>query len=119
MSDELSGELHRGGQVVLDANGNGTVTLYPDHAQQRWEVRHVVVQTSQAATAIPIPVAQLYVNIVDPVHSRGATASGSQDIFDGNIRIGPSDLLLVVWTGGIPGTVASVTVEGDFYTRRS
>ncbi len=116
---ETAGQLHQGGSVTLDANGNGTVTLIPYNANQRWEVTQINVSTSQAPTAIPVPTAEVFVNTsLSRVNSRGASWSGNQDTYEGLVKVGPCDTLNVVFSAGIPGTVASVTVEGTYYTRR-
>jgi hypothetical protein len=121
---ETQGELHQAGSVTLDSNGNGTVTVMPDNARQRWEVRRVVVSTNQSATSTLIPVAEVFVNSTQSrASSRGATWSGNQDILDTNIRVGPCDVLNVVFSpgpgGAAPGVIASAVVEGDRFTRRS
>lgn len=108
--------LRRGGSVVLDAGGNGTVTIFPDTGWQTWEVERVTVRTNQGATQTPYPQAELFVDLA-PVasSSRGATASGQNDVFDasgGPIRVGSADGLTIAWTGGVPGSIATVTVTG-------
>lgn len=116
---ETSGELHRGGSVTLNAAGAGSVMLMPDNAHQRWEITSVVVSTNQAATATPVPVAEIFVNGTQSrMNSRGATWSGNQDSFDGLVRVGPCDYLTIQFTAGISGVIASVVIVGTYYTRR-
>ena len=117
---EVAGVLKAGGSVVLDASGSGTITLDPQNARQRWEVDSVVVKTSQAATATPVPVAEVFINAASsPGNSQGATSSGSQDTFSGVGNVGPCDTLSIVFTAGIPGTTAFANVSGTKYTRRT
>jgi hypothetical protein len=115
---ETSGELHRGGSVTLDASGGGTISLVTDNAWQRWEIDQVIISTNQAATAIPVPTAEVFVNsVMSRVNSKGATSSGNQDIRNGMVRVGRCDVLNIVFAGGIPGTVGSVVIEGKYFRR--
>jgi hypothetical protein len=117
---EETGRLKKSGQVTLDGSGNGTVTLTPYNARQRWEVDQVVVSTNQSATSTPVPVAEVFVNATSSRgNSEGGTSSGSQDTLSGLINVGSVDQLSIVWTGGISGSVATAIVTGQFYTRRS
>ena len=118
---ETETELHTGGAVVLDASGNGQIPFVTDHANQRWEVEHISVSTSQAITATPIPGVATYVNVPgDAQHSRGASFSGILNDFDtpNPIKVGMGDVLYVSFTGGIAGTTAYATLEGSKFSRR-
>jgi hypothetical protein len=119
MTAEYSGDLKQAGSVVLDGSGNGTISFSAQNARQRWEVTAIVVSTSQAATATPVPVATVYVNGVSTGNSQGATSSGNQDTFSGTVQVGPCDTLSVVFAGGIAGTTAFANVAGTKYTRRA
>lgn len=125
---EVEGELHKGGSVVLTAGGaglpgdstpGGVIILQPANAHQRWVVTEVDVSTNQGPTQIPVPTAEVFVNgQLSRMNSRGATWSGNQDSFTGNVKVGPCDYLQIVFTGGILGSTASAVVEGNYYTRR-
>ena len=117
---EVTGRLKKAGKVTLDSNGNGTVTLGPDNAWQRWDVTGIVVKTSQSATSTPVPQAEVFVNATtSPANSEGATSSGNNDTFNGATEVGPADNLNIVWSGGISGSVATAIVTGTRYTRRA
>ena len=117
---EVSGKLKKSAQVTLDSSGSGTVTFTPYNARQRWEVAQIVVTTNQAATATPVPVAEVFVNATSSRgNSEGSTSSGSQDTLTGLVEVGACDQLSVVWTGGISGTVATAIVTGQYFTRRA
>jgi hypothetical protein len=112
------GVLRRGGQVVLDGTGQGTVTLFPDTGSQRWEIERITIKTNQAVTQTPIPQCELFLDSVPISNSRGASYNGNNDTFDpdgGPIRVGPADCITLQWTGGIPGTIASCQIEGLLY----
>jgi hypothetical protein len=100
---EIQGQLFQSGTVTLDAAGNGVITLDPSNARQRWVVTSVVVSTNQAATATLVPVATVAKNtaIVSNLsqgNNRGASWSGNQDVFSGEIDISPADYLSVLFT---------------------
>ena len=111
-----SSKLRLSGTTILDSSGNGQVLLYPETGNTEWLVSRVTVRTNQGPTQTPYPQAELYDSMV-PTQSEtyGATYSGHNDWYDASadpIRIGTNDAILVVWTGGIPGTAASVTIRG-------
>ena len=128
---ETTGILRKTGQVKLDANGNGVLTFDPDNARQRWEVTSVVVTTDQAATATTIPVVTLAINTtalstMSAGNQHGATWSGNQDTFQGNLPVGPCDYLSILFSpapgaSGTPlaGVIAAAVVGGTKYTRRA
>ncbi len=131
---EIQGQLMKTGQVTLDANGNGVLYFTPDSARQRWQVSSVVVNTSQPANAGVVPQATVALNTNDlgtmsQGNGRGASWSGNQDTFQGNIDVGPCDYLTILFSpapGSTPaqiaqltGVVASAIVLGDKFTRRA
>jgi hypothetical protein len=114
------GDLKRAGSVTLDANGNGTITFIPHNAQQSWEVTYIAASTNQSPTATVVPQVESFVNgVLDRCNSRGASWAGNQTSFSGLIKVGSCDNLNIVFTAGVPGTVASVVLEGTYTTRRS
>lgn len=129
---ETEGQLKVSGQVTLSSAGQGTVYLQPVSAHQRWEVTSVVVATNQPATATVVPVATVALNSNDITsmsagNNLGASWSGNQDTFSGDIDVGPCDFLSVVFspppgsTGAqialLAGIIAAATVTGSKYTR--
>jgi hypothetical protein len=110
-ADGQQADLSKAASVTLDANGNGTATLGPDNGPANWRIDGVILQTTRPGVA-PIPRAQVYTNNPIPQNSEGLT-------YDGSFAQGPCDIglsrgeqLIVVWTGGKPGDVATVTVTG-------
>ena len=128
---ETGSQLRKTGSVVLDGNGNGVLNFDPDHANQRWVITQVVVSTDQSATSTVIPVATLALNAVtmgtlSPGNQRGATWSGIQDTFTGNMDVGPCDFMAVIFgppagTSGtaLSGVTATAICTGTKYTRRA
>ncbi len=131
---EIEGVLVKSGTCKLDSTGNGTVTLDPENARQRWEVKSVVVSTNQAATATVVPVATVAKNTaiasqLSQGNNGGQSWSGNQDVFAGQWDIGPADFLSVLFTpppgatspqiSALSGVICYVTVTGSKYTRRA
>ena len=131
---ETEGQLLVAGQVKLDASGNGILTFDPGNARQRWEVTSVVVSTNQPAAATVVPVATVGKNTTEVSqlsqgNNSGSSWSGNQDVFAGQIDIGPCDFLSVLFypppgsTSGqiaqLAGVIAYATVTGARFTRRT
>lgn len=128
---EAAGLLRASGTVVLNASGNGVISLSPDNARQRWEVTSVVVSTNQAATATVVPVATVALNTSDITvlssgNNLGQSWSGNQDTFSGKIDVGPADFLAIGFSpapgqsgASMSGVIARAVITGTKYTRRS
>jgi hypothetical protein len=96
-------------QVVLDANGSGTVAFQPNGNNARITTLFVKVSTSVKQAAVTIYKGQVSdTNIVGNTNSgsTGAPAFGNIDLFDG-------ETLYVVWTGGDVGATATATFVGQ------
>jgi hypothetical protein len=109
------GSVRRRQNVTLDGNGDGTITFGVDwSANHKWIITSLLVSTTQAPTTAPYPTATAYLGGQQVGVSEGATWTGNQDIFTGTAEMG-ADELYVVWTGGVPGSVATAIIEGDSY----
>ena len=131
---EVQSLLKASGTCTLDSAGYGVILLDPDNARQRWEVASVVVQTNQAATATVVPVATVAVNTTDisvlsPGNNRGQSWSGNQDVFSGQVDIGPCDTLSIGFSpppgatvdqiADLSGVICTAVVTGSKFTRRN
>lgn len=111
----LADEFRRSGQAVLDSGGNGTITLNPGGTWQEWLVDYVVVRTSQPAGSIPVPTADIWQNDPSvPANHHGGTRSGDHDTARGHIRLQPTDVVVVTFTGGRPGDTAYAMAYGSY-----
>lgn len=132
---EVAGQLRQSGQVTLNANGAGTLSFNTDSANQRWVVSTVFILTNQSATAVVVPYCTLALNTTDitqlsAANQRGTSWSGNNDTFGPNeIDVGPCDFLSLLFfpppgsngtqIAALAGVIASATVSGTKYTRRS
>lgn len=117
-ANEVESILKKTGQVTLDSNGNGTIIFDPDSANQRWEIHNVVVSTNQSSTTTPYPTAEIFIGSpTSPGNSKGATWTGNQDTFSGDVPMNAAEEMFVVFTGGVVGSVAFARVTGFKYTR--
>ena len=128
---ETQAQLKKSGSVTLDASGNGAVLFDPSSARERWLVTSVVTSTNQNSTATTVPVATLALNstafsTMSQGNQRGATWSGNQDQWDGEIEVGAMDFLSVLFSpppgqagGPLSGVIATAIVTGVKYIRRA
>lgn len=117
MAREVEGILNVSGHVTLDANGNGTIDFEVQNAWQRWVVTEIPVSTSQNSSTPPYPTAEVFAGPISPAFSQGATWTGNQDTFRGTVHVDQGTDLHVVFSGGVPGSVAYARPAGRRYTR--
>lgn len=106
------GEIRRRLSVTLDVSGNGSVQFNVRHANQRWIIEYITVSTNQASTTAPYPTATVYEGPQQAGMSDGATWTGNQDTFHGRFVMDACIDLIVGFTGGVVGSVATVVIEG-------
>jgi len=104
--------LVRGRSVTLDGTGAGEVSLGPDAGPANWRVTSIVIQTDRRGQA-PIPQVQAYLNTVAPENSIGVGWDGSFGQFVGEQSLSRGQHIIVVWTNGQSGDVATATVNGE------
>jgi len=127
---EVESELKAPGSVILTING-GVITFSPDHANQRWVIDSVTVNTDQSATATVVPIAQLALNTVirstmSPGNDYGSTWSGNRGTFTGKMNVGPCDFASVLFycpdgqdASALVGVKAFAVLRGTKYSRRA
>lgn len=93
-------------KTVLDASGNGQVTMGPGSSRISWNVLLASVYTSSSVSE---PTARLYLNSL--ATQIAGTFTGSNDSTSLDIRI-RNGRLICVWTGGDPGATAQMAVNG-------
>jgi hypothetical protein len=103
--------LDKDGRVVLDASGNGTVTLQPE-GFRTWRVTVINVRTTQTVTQTPIPQCTVYLGAKGDGNIVAQTYMGNRSTATGNITVQPSQPLLIEWTNGVAGTTATVSLYG-------
>ena len=105
------------GDVVLDANGYGVVSLTPP-GYRTWTVTGISIRTDQGVTQTPIPQCTVYLGSVGPGQIVTQTWTGSRATAGGSpVTVQPSQPLIVEWTGGIPGSRATVSLYGTMTMR--
>lgn len=129
--DESQAQLIKSGTVTLNSSGQGTIYFDPDTARQRWVVTGVQVTTNQAFNAGTVPTVNLALNSNDITtmsdgNRRGASWSGNQDSWTGEIDVGPADFLSVIFTPptgqagtSLSGVICKAVVTGVKYNRRA
>ena len=119
MADWLrQGTVRRRQSVVLDGNGNGTLTFgVTFSSNHKWVIEDIIVATSQSSTSPPYPTATAYLGGQQVGVSEGATWTGNQDVLRGQIEMTLDDLT-VAFTGGLAGSTATAVIEGESYLWR-
>lgn len=127
---ETQAQLKKSGNVTLNGSGQGTIYFDPDTARQRWVVNTIIVSTNQAFSAGTVPTVTVALNSNDILtmsdgNQLGATWSGNQDTYRGEIDVGPADFLSVIFApaDGQSGTSMSgarctAVITGVKYNRR-
>lgn len=91
----------------LDGSGNGTVSIGPNRARQKWTPPLTVAVSVTPAVSIPIA------RITMGSQNLGSTYTGSDDADDlPATTVLPGQKLTVTWSGGDAGAVATATVSG-------
>lgn len=128
---ESQAQLKKSGSVRLNSLGQGAIYFDPDTARQRWVVTTVIVTTNQAFSAGTVPTVNLALNSNDVTtmsdgNQRGATWSGNQDTWSGEIDVGPADYLSVIFSPAegqsgtsLNGVLCNAVVTGVKYNRRA
>lgn len=114
--DETALSLGVSASVVLDVNGNGSVTIGPSMSAERWEVQSVVVKIPNA---ILIPQATIYNGPIADSNKVAFTYVGSGDSASGgnSVNLGSGQFMSVQWESGDSGAVATATLQGNRFLR--
>lgn len=103
------------GQVKLDGSGGGTVRLGPAGHGITWALGAISVKTAQAVST-GVCQCNIYVgddasatNFLDGTFS-GDTGDATSRAAGAQIRLGK--YVFAVWTGGVPGDIATLTLTG-------
>ncbi len=100
--------------ATFGADGRAVARAGPNVYGSRWNVDLMVV----SATSTLESECKVYRNVEQPTAMLDNTRTGNQDVSDCNIDVRPGETLVVVWTGGTPGALATVVVNGTLYTGR-
>jgi hypothetical protein len=109
--------LDEQGSVVLNASGNGTVSIQADSFRV-WTVTSINVRTSQGVTQTPVPQCTVYLGDKSPGQIVAQTWMGNRATAGGTpLILYPSTLLIVEWTNGVPASTATVSLNGTMALR--
>jgi hypothetical protein len=106
--------LNESASVVLDGSGNGTARVGPTGHGQTWHpaVASVRVNTNtlEAQVAIYVGSSATSDNFADATYT-GSSGNSSDSVSATEVRLG--SYVWAVWTGGDPGSQATLTVTGS------
>lgn len=106
--------LWESAEAVFDDDGNASVFMGPSRAGQSWHVtRYVSSCTDTGNLGITFA---LYRNGSTPANQIDNTYTGVNATADTVLDVPEGGRLLGVWTGGTPGTYASLNLTGQVNT---
>lgn len=105
-------QLDTFGQATLSAAGVALVSI-PVPRQERWHLQRYTVLTNQASTVTTMPIATLYANQVADGSAIDSTYTGARDSGDCDIWFEGGSFILARWTGGVAGTIATLSIFGQ------
>lgn len=115
---EPVGTVRRRKSVTLDATGAGELDFDVYSANTRWIITQAFVQTNQAQSTAPYPTVTVQLGGLSQGQAEGGTWTGNMDIFNGRVEMNCCDTLSFLFTGGVAGSVATVSIEGENYLWR-
>lgn len=107
-------KLDERGICSFDANGSGTVTLSPGGARERWEIHFTSVSATQL-TPTKVPTMVVYRSSPVPGNQLGGTTSAISDANTDPIMLNMNEPIVFVFSGGDPGAVGTIHIEGLRY----
>lgn len=102
-------------RVTLDAAGYGVVSLAPE-SFRTWNVTAINVRTDQGITETPVPQCTVYLGAIGGLII-AQTWMGNRSTATGNTLVQPSQPLVIEWTNGVPGSVATAYLYGTMNMR--
>src|ERR1700733_1937191 len=100
--------------VTLDVNGNGRCSVGPQRVREHWQPANATVSV---ATNVSEAQCSVYMGTVaNPATLLGQTALGStgDTCGFGAVDMQTGMQITAVWTGGDPGSVATLTINGTY-----
>lgn len=105
------GILDESAQATINSAGTATVII-PVPRNQNWTLKRYTVLTNQAATLTTMPIATMYRGSVADGNAFDTTYTGARDSGDCDIDFLGGDNIVCQWTGGIAGTIATLSING-------
>lgn len=112
--------LNEADSIVLDGSGNGTLAMRPDGSREYWLPTMVSEAAPNPAGGIPAHEARfdLYIGykvgsqyFVDGTYT-GSSGNSTDKVAGYTIGRHADPQIIGVWTGGDPGAVATMRVQG-------
>lgn len=96
--------------VTLNGEGYGEAALGPTRPFHTWRVTTIALTVNNDNQ---IPQCRIYKGDPDPTNFYAGTAAGTNDSSECDLTLYPSHKITAVWTGGVPGAQATVSVFGE------
>lgn len=99
--------------VTLDASGNGTITIAPGGARERWEINLITVNTTNVpALSTNVPSLVIYRAAAIPGNQLGGTFNALLDTNTDEFLLNMNEGMVFVFSLGDVGSLGTVHIEG-------
>jgi hypothetical protein len=104
--------LAKSGSAVFDSSGTATVVIR-NTSQNRWVVTNTAVSTTSGKTTS----CTVYEGSPNVTNQRDFTKVGNGRASNTEYNLLFNNFLTAVWTGGDIGSIATITINGDEFTK--
>lgn len=114
---EYQWKLDQTATVTLSATGAASTQLSPPGAREKWTVNFVAVNTTTTIlNSTNVPTMIMYRSAAVPGNQLGGTFSANMDTDSSDVYVlNMNEPIVFVWSGGDPGAVGQVHIEGIRY----
>lgn len=95
--------------ATFDVNGNARARIGPSVYGHKWHIARMVTSTTDT---VLVPELRIYLNGEAPNRLLDGSYSGNLDTSAMELTLQTLDKLVIVWSLGTPGAIATLTVQG-------
>lgn len=101
------------GSAIADATGVAVVRLGPERGGERWVVKRQTIQNSGNSVNNDC-ICKVYRNVISDTTLLDGSFTGIFDVSaDDNVIVESGSQIIAEWSGCIPGTVSTWTIEAE------
>lgn len=109
--------LAESASATFDVSGRAIVSMGPSIYGSVWKIQRASISTTSSVETD----CSLYRQMESPTTLIDGTANGNSEAYSpdiGTLDLTSGQTVLFVWTGGVPGAVATVVLDGQKETGR-
>lgn len=104
--------LRTSATVALDQSGNGQIVLGPQRANESWKVERISTAITPNSDKAQL---RVYANSISDGSYLDGSRRAYQDTSETNISVPSMETLVFVYSGGSPGSYATISLVGTVY----